>query len=106
MCLITRSIVYKNILRTAFWLYIISIIRMKNDRYSTMNVSEINFLEYVEKRLKQQVQKNYFVLLAKIHSPKNQILDLVPLTIGKTINLMIEQLFEEKLEDFYGLFNH
>lgn len=33
-------------------------------------------------------------------------MDLVPLTIGKAINMMIESMFEEKLEDLYGLFGH
>lgn len=33
MCLITRSLVYKNILRTCFWLFMISIVQMKNSRY-------------------------------------------------------------------------
>lgn len=105
VCTIARTKLYKNIFMLTLLLYLISLVKLKQERAQFVSDEIMNTLEKRSRKFQELLQKYYYRLLARLHKPKGRILELLPLTLAKTVLLSMERYQMEQLDAIYGMFN-
>lgn len=105
MCTVARTNLYKNIFVLALLLYLIALAKIKHERAQFVATATMKKLEERAPKLQALLQKYYYRLLARLHKPKDRILELLPLTLAKTAMLSMERYQMEQLDAIYGMFN-
>ena len=69
-----------------------------------MSENNYNSNMYMHKQLEKLLQEKYLALLSRLHRPKEKVLEILPLIIGKAILMILNETSNDNLEEIYGIF--
>ena len=63
-----------------------------------------NSIMNMKAQLEKLLQEKYLALLTRLHQPKEKVLEILPILIGKAILIILADNFNDNLEEVYGIF--
>ena len=54
--------------------------------------------------MEKLLQEKYLALLCRLHQPKEKILEILPIIIGKALLIILNECSNDNLEEIYGIF--